>query len=447
MARQAVDLREHRSGATGRETEPAAETPPPLPVADVQPPATTSWRRLAGGVSTAWSWLGGAATALDAAISVIRSLVVSLAMIAGVVVAVGVVVMELRQRILVLEPIQIPKRLLDLGYTPETVARQLKQKIREIRDESTTLMELQGLQGDWEQLDIQIPETETTLRQVLNHLRVLLDRPETRIGGAIVGADDIGYAFRLWSDDGPLGAVEVDRERVGEPVLKYLMPVLIAEGAEAIMAHAEPYVLDLAWFSRELRTSQTDRRTSQAAAGAAPADGARLARIEALLQSGFERLPEDEVPWVYNLLGLLRYRAGQHDAALVAYDQAIAAKTGFAIAHYNRGLIHANRGDLVAAAADYDQALASAGDGAIADPRDRFGLGVRHACARFHLARAEPTDANRSLYLRSRDALQSYEGGIVPAGWTRSFFARAAARCAPDELERFLAGAGQSPAS
>jgi tetratricopeptide (TPR) repeat protein len=448
VARQAVDLREHRSGATGGKAAPAAETAPPLPpAADDPPPPTPPWRRFVGGVSTAWWWLGGVATGLDAAIGVIRSLIVSLAMIVGVAVGVDVVVMELNQRMLVLEPIELPERLLGLGYTPQMVARELKEKIGEIRQESTTLMKLEGLQGDWEQLDIQIPDTDTTLRQVLNTLRGLLRRPETRISGAIIGTDEIGYTLRLWDGDSPVGTVEVDRERVGEPLLKHLMPVLIADGAESIMAHAEPYVLDLAWFVRELRTSQTDGPANQTVADAAPTGGARLARIEGVLQSGSERLPEEEVPWVYNLLGLLRYRAGQPDAALAAYDKAIAAKAGFAVAFYNRGLVHAEQGDLAAAAADYAQALASAGDGAIADPRDRFGLGVRLACARFHLALADRTDANRNLFLRSRDALQSYEGGLVKAGWARSFFASAATKCAPDELERFLAGSAKSPAT
>jgi tetratricopeptide (TPR) repeat protein len=422
VARQAVELREHRSGATDPEAAPATAPPAEEPAG----PPQTPWRRRLEGFGRLRQRLGSIATALDAAIGVVRSLVVSIAMIIGVAVAFGVVVSELRQRLLVLEPIQIPKRLLDLGYTPQTVARQLKEQIRAIQVASTTLKEVQGLQGEWEQLDIQIPETETTLRQVVNQLRGLLDRPETRVGGTIIGADDLGYTLQLWSDGGTLGAIEIDQERVGTPILKHGMPVLIADAAEAIMAHSEPYVLALAWFAEELRAPAVSEE--------------RIGRIKGLLHSRWKDVPAADVPWVHNQFGLLSYRTGDLDAALAAYDRALAADPAFAIARYNRGLAHAKKGDFAAAAADYEQALMITGDGAITHARDRFGLAVRRVCARFHLAMADPSEANRSLFTRSQDAVRPYEGGIVPAAWTSSFFGSAPVNCQSDKMERFLAG-------
>jgi hypothetical protein len=224
VARQAVDLRAVESGATPVDGKPEPSHPEGLEAESRKDLAPTevvggkgTLHRLAAAGGSAWHWTRDAAKALEAALGVVRTFVVNIALIIGVGFAIAAVVDELLQRRLIFEPVHLPKGLVDIGYTPESVARQLKQQIQRIREESTTLKKdlsklreagedlgPEELQKKLEQLNIPIPVTDTTLRQVVDYLRTLLPvPPERRITGEIIGDEEIGYELRLWSDDWP----------------------------------------------------------------------------------------------------------------------------------------------------------------------------------------------------------------------------------------------------
>jgi len=271
--------------------------------------------------------------ALSELIAVIRALAVNLALIAGVVVGIVVVMGELSRPTLVLEPIRVPPRLAAIGYSPESAARLLKEEIGAIRRQSRTVKELQGLAGEWELPDVQIPETETTLRQVLNHLRDILERPETRIAGDIVGDDALGYTLRLWDPDaGPIGTVE--------EVAADAVPELFREGAIRVMTHAEPYVLAL-YLSLLGNSEGTSDRV-----------------IEDLIAASLANDRADDDPWAHNLQGLVLERRGEHAAALAAYEKAIDLDEEFVIAHINRAQALARLGRVFDERAAYAEAEA-----------------------------------------------------------------------------------------
>lgn len=189
---QPAPLRPHEPGpappaepAPLRPHEPAPAPPPePAPLrpqeAEPAPPPEPAFRHLRRGVDFTSRQLRKAPVLVDTlgrVIGVVRSLVVNLAVVIGVGFAMIVAISELRHRSLVIEPIQVPKSLTDLGFTPAGVARHIKQQILAIRRESTTVKELQLLATAGELPDVEIPETQTSLRQILNYVRAFLGRP------------------------------------------------------------------------------------------------------------------------------------------------------------------------------------------------------------------------------------------------------------------------------
>jgi hypothetical protein len=181
---------------------------------------------------------------IGAAVAVIRSFAVNLAMIVGVAIGGTVAVDQLRYRTLVIEPIPVPEALADLGHTPEGVARRLKERIQAVLADET-LQDLLDRLAVWDELpelvdaeipDVQIPETGIALSEVLSYVQQLLGRTKNRIAGEITGDEEIGYELRLWAKGGDaLGEVgKIDgKEQLGS---------LFELGARRILSDAEPYL-------------------------------------------------------------------------------------------------------------------------------------------------------------------------------------------------------------
>jgi len=420
-------------------------------------------RRAFGRVPAFVDWLSGV-------IGIVRALIVNLAVLLGVGFAVVLMVAELRHRMLVLEPVTVPKALVELGLTPEGMARQLEERISAIRSEARTFKQLQRLSPKWELPDIQIPETETSLRQVVDYLRAFLGRDATRIGGEVIGDDALGYTLRLWNhDDGPLAPVRAES--------KHALDTLIQKGAEHIMARAEPYVLAL-YYSLPHRESHLDED-----------------EVRRLIELALERGPPDERPWALNLAGVREHGRGRFDRAIAQYDAALGHDQHFALALFNKAHAHAakvdyeaadpreqdayrtalrlydealrslDRGapvaeldllrrhfryrwgntlyrarDYAAAARIYEAALENSGDGAGAfSEAVTLELRVRHACALFNLAAETENDAHIDAYLSADETLRAaYPNARVGGQKLESlanFFLQAEVRCPPRNLD------------
>jgi tetratricopeptide (TPR) repeat protein len=298
------------------------------------------------GAGAACRSIASVASALDGVIGVVRSLVVSIAVIVGVGFGTVVVVKELRQRSLVIEPIQIPEALAGLGYTSENVARQLKEQIGRIHTASTTFKELPLLATSAELPEIEIPETQTSVRQVLSYLRAYVGADEIRFGGEIIGSETVPYTLYLRSSYGPLAA-ELDPK--AELDARQKMTCLLHAAAEQIMAQTEPYVLAVALYaSRRPEPARAGARAlGQCPLSAAGQDAEPVeARIDRLLAKTLKSGRKEDRPWAYNLRGLLLAENGQLDKAMDAYRAAIEADRNFALAYFNEGHAYAAKAQL-----------------------------------------------------------------------------------------------------
>lgn len=103
----------------------------------------------------------------------------------------------------------------------------------------------------------------------------------------------------------------------------------------------------------------------------------RWAAAEADFRAWLDRAPEDAAAWLG--LGRALAGAGQHEAALAAFDRAVAGRAGWSEAHWHRGCSRAVRMDLQGALDDFDLAFERLPAWARARPRE----------ARMRLARAQ----------------------------------------------------------
>jgi hypothetical protein len=461
VAHQAFDLREHRSGAEARDSEAEAtiEQTAAEPGPDTETARRSRLRRLTAGAGAACRSTASLASSLDSIIGVVRSLVVSIAMIIAVGFGAFVVVKELRQRLLVIEPIQIPPALADLGYTSDNVARQLKEQISEIQTASTTLKELPLIATTADLPKIEIPEAQTSLQQVLTYLRTYIGAGETRFAGEMIGSETVPYTLYLRSEHGPLAA-KLNPKLEGDARQK--MMCVLHDAAEKIMEQTEPYVLAVALFAGRRDPAQSHDQCAAPAAGrdAAPAVGQdaqsvedRIKRLLAkTLKSGrkedrswvdnllswtsFGRSSRrDDRPWVYNLRGLLlaekgrvardapladvKSAIGRLDKAIDDYKAAIKADSNFAIAYFNESQAYAAQGQLTAYAAKLSTDQSSTPEHLYQKARDLYQEAVTLAPDQsyFYAARGD------TLYRvgRYHDAVDRYREAIDNNKNTKQF--------------------------
>lgn len=455
VAQQPIPLRESASGQGEEGKRPAADRGRQL-------------RRAIDATRHAFARLPAFVDRLSRAIGIARALVVNLAVLLGVGFALYLMASELGHRMLVLKPIPVPKALAELGISPEGLARQLEERITAIRKEARTFKQLQRVSAEWELPDIQIPETETSLRQVMEYLREFIGTGATRIGGEVIGDDELGYTLRLWNQDGgSLAPVTADSKRE--------LDTLIQEGAERIMARAEPYVLAL-YYSLPHREEHLEE-----------------AEVRELIDATLHNGPPDERPWALNLAGVLEHGRGEFDRAIEQYDAALGHDERFALALFNKAHAHAARvdyeaddptqqeayqialrlyadawraldegnsavaelepvrrhfhyrqgntlyrvGDSAAAAERYGAALGTERDGAGAFTQEvMLELRVRHACALSNVAAETGEDAYFEAYFEAEDALLStYPDAKVGGESLANFVLQAEARCHPRHLD------------
>jgi tetratricopeptide (TPR) repeat protein len=109
-------------------------------------------------------------------------------------------------------------------------------------------------------------------------------------------------------------------------------------------------------------------------------------------------------PYAYSNRGIVKYKLGQNQAAIIDYDRAIAINPNFAMAYSNRGPAKSELGQNQAAIIDYDQAVAINFNDAVAYSNRglaKYKLGQNQAAIiDYNRAIAiNPIFANASLHL------------------------------------------------
>ena len=110
-----------------------------------------------------------------------------LGIVAVIIVIICLVLWELRREVTLIEPIEMPKRLADAGYTPHVVANQLMGNLLFIYESVKTISP--NLAIVTTRPDIIVPGTGFTIRKITGYLQSILHDPTTRITGEVTEKD------------------------------------------------------------------------------------------------------------------------------------------------------------------------------------------------------------------------------------------------------------------
>ena len=196
---------------------------------------------------------------------------------------------ELRRNTIVLDPLEVPRELVDRGYTPAVVTERLLNAIHTIQNVATTQKPRRGHVALAQQADIQIPVGQLSIKSLARYFRQLLEFPDHQVTGEITRDGD---AFTLQLRHRTGSQMALARSRTAADV-----GPLIGAGAEEVVRLTDPYVLASYYMEQEL-------------------PGPEFPKTTETLQYVIETRP-DELPWACNLQGLLLLNRHDVDGALV----------------------------------------------------------------------------------------------------------------------------------
>src|SRR5271165_5694594 len=103
---------------------------------------------------------------------------------------------EAKRRIVVLDPIGVPKQFVDSGLTSEVLTRRVREKLEEIQaiNDSPSSRDQVSMSSDQAYPDIEVPETKLSLQVVVDLFRRLLGTEPQQLSGEITVTSRVAKA-------------------------------------------------------------------------------------------------------------------------------------------------------------------------------------------------------------------------------------------------------------
>ena len=123
---------------------------------------------------------------LDAGLGRARSLAVSTTLLLALGLLGWAIGGELARNPVIIEPLLVPESAAKAGCTGEALARQMRDRIREINEGAKTLRGRDDYMFDREQVDIVLPGGLVSIRTLVTVIRGVLDRPARRVTAEVI---------------------------------------------------------------------------------------------------------------------------------------------------------------------------------------------------------------------------------------------------------------------
>jgi tetratricopeptide (TPR) repeat protein len=302
-------------------TPPAAEPVTPAAAAPAKKPReSTTVRRM---------------TKLGRTLGSVRTVVTNALVLSAVVAIVGLGIREIVQNATVIDPIDLPKDLVDLGYSPQVFAARLGDERQAIYTKSKTRPasgKAPGRIGNGAmQANLDIPGTGLSVKSAIRFGRQVLGLPETHISGdATHDGENLVLVLRSTGGAG------------GEPARVRVSNVndLVRLGAQEIVRMIEPFILAAYSYEEEAETGNVFERTRE------------------LITYVLEHPPASDDRRAYDLWGQVLAKQSDPDGAIAKYKKALSLEPRDAFAHNEWGTILMSKGDAAGAIEHFKQALA-----------------------------------------------------------------------------------------
>lgn len=299
--------------ATSRTRKAAATAVPPAE------PAPPPKRRLA-------------LPSLDAGATLVRNIILNVVFVLAAVLFIAVMIGQFLYDQVVIEPIAVPKALIEQGMTPEVAASRLWDGLRDAQLQARTSKASVSAIPDSQRIQFALPDVGLSLDSIVRQTRQFFNLHQTRIGGEIVCATDACTPGEMQLR---LRVLKGTNEVVDLPPMDGVSQRgYFTNAAIQVLAELDPFVAVAA-----ISDVQPVRATTLAR---------RLIRQH-----------HPDAKWAHNLIGNLHYNAEDYGRATAEFRAALALDPEFLIARINLAKALRESGQLDAAQQDFD-ALAAA---------------------------------------------------------------------------------------
>jgi tetratricopeptide (TPR) repeat protein len=262
------------------------------------------------------------------------TLVVKLPWLIAILVIGTITFQGLTQYATVVNPISVPKDLADRGYTPDVAAQRLRDAMNEYLATVHSHMRNPDIALNGDQPDIVVPTVGISLDAVLSSIRTLLRSTRSRtIRGEITVRQNLLW-LRL-----RLNGHEMYASKTGAEIDK--PDDLFVGAVPEILKNIKPYLVAVALWHKDPESSMkfVDEMIDKLTAA------------------------DEELPWLYNMRGILYNIRKDYPAATEALQTAIHLNSRLLIAHVNLAAVYSNQNLM-------DQADAQARLALDIDPQD-----------------------------------------------------------------------------
>ena len=241
----------------------------------------------------------------------VRGTVLSVAIVFLVFTAIFVVLLETFQPRVTIEPIEVPKKLVDMGYTPRVAAQHLLEKIHEVEEIADTTMKIKPLAADWSTPDLVLPAAGLSINSTAAYLRSLLQLPTDVVSGELLyDESDCSLTLRLRLNGNALANVSRKYQNAA-------IDQVFKDGAHEFVKEIDPFILAAYYFRK---------------------GNCYRSKVEYLVSFILSKPPDTEsASRAYNLQGLLLHEDKKFDEAIEKYEKSVELNPKFAIAYNNWG--------------------------------------------------------------------------------------------------------------
>lgn len=296
----------------------------------------------------------------------IRTVLLNLFFLVIVIVLVPLLIGQFRRDQVIIEPIAVPESLVARGLTAEVTASRIWDGLADVKLAARTSKDSIAALPDARRVEFSFPDSGLSIESLVFHVRRLFNAYETRIAGEFIcdTAECAPGGMRL-----RLRVIRDNVELVDLPPINATPErEYFKDAASGILSLLDPFV------------------AIAAASEAEPLKATILARR-------MIRSHHKDAKWAHNLVGLIRFNAGDTPAALAEYRAALALDPEFLPARTNLGNALQKSGDLAGAKVEYAEVKR----------RDPGNVFAAEGFAEIALAEGD-TDSAVKLYLEAADA-------------------------------------------
>ena len=244
-------------------------------------------------------------------------------MVTLILLAILLVLMEIQDRAVMLEPILVSQKIVDMGYTPDIVARRLKDSANEYHTDEVINIKETILSYRYHELDIELPEVGISIKSVSNYFRHHFKRNITIISGEMLyheAKNQISFRLRLNSEQ-----IFDDSKSFSEEGII----TLINEAGYVLTKRVNPFALAVYHY-------KDDKEPENAQAIA-----------QEIANYIITNLDKDEYDYAQavNLKGILHHNDGEYEEAIKYYKWAIDLDSSFVAPYTNWAGVLAKKGD------------------------------------------------------------------------------------------------------